>query len=386
LTKVLHIDAGNLFGGVETFLLTLARNREMCPTMEPEFALCFEGPVSEMLMKSGVLVHQLGAVRVRNPWSVFRARQELTWLLSKHSPDVVACHMPWVYALFAPVVRKTDIPVMLWLHSTFNAKHWVERWATLTNPNLVICNSQYTQSTLTSVLPRMKSTVIYYPVEQSSKVICGDRAAIRRELETSVDNTVIVQISRLERWKGQALHLEALSALREIPGWTCWMVGGAQRHHESLYLRELERRTEELGLSDRVRFLGHRSDVADILRAADIYCQPNTAPEPFGIVFVEALQAGLPVVLSATGAAMEVISDECAIAVPAGDPVALGHALQRLIEDRALRARLSDAAPARAAQISDVGLRMRDIGEALSSLVAKRDKRGEKPGRTIAAN
>ena len=53
------------------------------------------------------------------------------------------------------------------------------------------------------------------------------------------------------------------------------------------------------GIAGRVRFLGERRDVAACMHAADIHCQPNTAPEPFGLVFVEALYAGLPVVTTA---------------------------------------------------------------------------------------
>jgi len=55
----------------------------------------------------------------------------------------------------------------------------------------------------------------------------------------------------------------------------------------------------------RVRFVGERLDVARILAAADIFCQPNIEAEPFGIVFIEALYAGLPVVASASGGALE---------------------------------------------------------------------------------
>ena len=59
------------------------------------------------------------------------------------------------------------------------------------------------------------------------------------------------------------------------------------------------------------------------MHAADIHCQPNTAPEPFGLVFVEALYAGLPVVTTALGGALEILTDACGVLVPAGDAPAL---------------------------------------------------------------
>ena len=67
-----------------------------------------------------------------------------------------------------------------------------------------------------------------------------------------------------------------------------------------------------------MRFLGERRDVAACMRAADIHCQPNTAPEPFGLAFVEALYAGLPVVTTALGGALEILTDACGVLVPAG--------------------------------------------------------------------
>ena len=104
-----------------------------------------------------------------------------------------------------------------------------------------------------------------------------------------------------------------------------------------------------LGLEPRVRFLGERRDVPCVMRAADIFCQPNEGPEPFGVVFAEALLSGLPVVTTDTGGAREIVSDECGRLVPAGDVDALTRTLGDLIEDAALRARLGRRGPAHAA-------------------------------------
>jgi hypothetical protein len=58
--KVLHVYSGNLFGGVETLLITLAQQRSLCPQMQPHFALCFEGRLVNELRAVGVGVHMLG--------------------------------------------------------------------------------------------------------------------------------------------------------------------------------------------------------------------------------------------------------------------------------------------------------------------------------------
>ena len=134
--------------------------------------------------------------------------------------------------------------------------------------------------------------------------------------------------------------MEALAGLSKTPDWVCWIAGGPQRPHEEEYLAELRRAAARTGIADRVRFLGQRSDVPELLAAADVHCQPNTEPEPFGIAFVEALYAGVPVVATALGGALEIVDGHCGVLVPPHDSAALQAALRRLIADPAERARL----------------------------------------------
>jgi glycosyltransferase involved in cell wall biosynthesis len=85
--------------------------------------------------------------------------------------------------------------------------------------------------------------------------------------------------------------------------------------------------------------------VPDLLAAADIFCHPNTyPPEPYGIAYVEALQAGLPVITSAMGGALEIISEQCGFLVPPEDDVALSDALRRLLTEEGLCRQMSTSA------------------------------------------
>src|SRR3954447_22619263 len=93
--KVLHLYAGNLYGGVETLLTTLARLRHMAPGMEPEFGICFHGRLWDELAATGVSVHDLGPVRLSRPWSVRRARGRLSRVLEHARPEVVVVHGSW---------------------------------------------------------------------------------------------------------------------------------------------------------------------------------------------------------------------------------------------------------------------------------------------------
>jgi glycosyltransferase involved in cell wall biosynthesis len=312
----------------------------------------------------------LGEVRIRQPLSVRCTRRKLGELLRREAFDVVVTHSSWSQAIFGPVVRRAAVPLAFYLHGTTNGRHWLERWASRTPPDLALCNSRFTAQKLPEIYPRTRAEIIYCPVAQPEQIPApADRARTRAELQTSEDATVIIQVSRMEALKGHALHLEALGLLRDLPGWVCWQVGGAQRPGEIEYLAELKKTAARLGITERVRFLNQRSDVARLLAAADIYCQPNIHPDSFGVAFIEALGARLPVVTTAIGGACEIVDDSCGVLVPPNDRSALATSLQRLIQDRTLRHRLGDTGPARAHQLCDPARQMNQFREALGRII-----------------
>ncbi len=366
--RVLHVYSGNLFGGVETLLVTLARQRHLCPEMEPQFALCFEGRLSEELQGTNVGVHMLGGVRTRLPWTILQARRALGKLLARESYDVVVCHACWSHAMFAPVVRIAESSLVFWAHDASRGRHWLERWARRTPPDLVLANSRFTQSHLNSLFGGVPSQVLYLPVSPPPPCNRTDvRRRVRADLRTPTDAVVIIQASRLERWKGHCLLLEALAQLKDVPDWICWIAGGAQRPREAAYLEELDSLAANSGISDRVRFLGQRADVPALLAAADIHCQPNTGPEPFGVSFVEALYAGLPVVTTSMGGAVEIVDDSCGVLVSA-EPRALTNALSELLANRAVRDRLASGGPRRASALCNPRNQLGALSETLNTL------------------
>ena len=251
-------------------------------------------------------------------------------------------------------MKRANVPLVYWAHDVATGTHWTERLARRVRPDLAIANSRYTADSVKLLYGDVAAVVLTYPIDTTIRVLPPiERAAVRRELNTTPDALVIIQVSRMEAWKGHAVAIEALAQLQRQraesdPAWVWWVVGGAQRPDEAAYAESLRAATRRHGIEDRVRWLGERHDVPLLLGAADVHCQANTSPEPFGIAYVEALAAGLPVVASRAGGVMEIVDDSCAVLVPPGDPVALAAALSHLLSDGELRATLAAAAPARA--------------------------------------
>jgi glycosyltransferase involved in cell wall biosynthesis len=369
--RVLHITHGGpQYGGVEVMLRTIAAHRSVTPEIEHVFALRARGRLGDELAAAGCAVHYLPDARIRRPAAIHRTRREFRRLLEREKFDaVVVQHSTWLWAIFAPPARRFGVPLVFWVHEQSAGRHWMELCARMTRPELVIFNSRFTQASSRNLHPGAPRRVVLCPVDLPGPSQSEEsRDAIRRTLGTAMQATVIAQVGRMASYKGQLAHLEALGRLRELPGWVCWQIGGAQLPEETDYLETLKSRARELGIADRVKFAGYRADPHPILSAADIYCQPNIAQEPFGLTFIEALWNRLPVVTSAIGGALEIVDESCGLLVPPGDTEALAAALARLIENPELRARLGAAGPARARELCDPRERMREIASVLRAV------------------
>jgi glycosyltransferase involved in cell wall biosynthesis len=291
-----------------------------------------------------------------------RARRRLRELLRQTHFDLVICHMPWSLVVFGDTVRGAGQTLGFWAHSLHTGHGWLERFARRVKPDLAIGNSRYTEAGLANLFPDVPRGVIYPPVElAAARQTERWRSTMRAQHGVAAETVVIIQVSRLEAWKGHLLHFRALSLLKDLEGWTCWIAGGPQKPADEAYLRILKKEAKELGIADRVRFLGHRSDVPQLLAAADIFCQPNLKPEPFGIVYIESLWADRPVVTTDMGGAAEIIDSSCGLLVEAENPAALAEALQRLIESPELRGRLGKAGATRARQLCEPTAQMKKL-------------------------
>jgi glycosyltransferase involved in cell wall biosynthesis len=366
--RVLHLSAGNMYGGIERVLTVLAEERGLAPAMEPSFGLCFPGRLHDELAAAGVAVFDFGPVRLSRPWTVSKARRNLRRVLGDRAFDLVVTHGFWSHAAFGPAVRRTEAALVHWAHGPFDDGRWLDRLGTWTPPDLLLANSRFTADSFKAAFPGVRREVVGLPARLSPPRNTTEiRENLRRSLGTPEGAVVVVMVSRIEPLKGHAPLLDALASIDGGKSWECWIVGGAQRSEEVRLLKSLQRQAAAAGL-DRVRFLGARSDVADLLAAADVYCQPNTGPDSFGLSFVEALDAGLPIVTSRLGGPPEFLDDSCAILTAPGDADAVAAALGRLIGDAELRRELGRHGPAKARAACDPTERLAALQQALASV------------------
>lgn len=157
----------------------------------------------------------------------------------------------------------------------------------------------------------------------------------------------LAYVGRVEPRKGVATALRALAALP--PNAKLRIAGAGEPHHE----RELRALADELGVADRVKWLGAVDDPAVVYAKADAVLFCVEWAEPFGLVPVEAMAVGRPVIATGTGGSAEVVRDgENALLVPPGDADATAAAVLRLAQDPALRERLRAAGRGTAARFT----------------------------------
>jgi glycosyltransferase involved in cell wall biosynthesis len=367
MTRVLVVHAGNMYGGVERALEALAQAPLLTPgLLKPTFALCFDGPLADSLRRHGADVQLLEPARIARPDLVMRARRRLVDVIGRARPEVVITPAAWPHALFAPVVLKTGLPLVMWVHDALTGTPWIERLAARHRPDLLLCNSRFSMDGAQRLFPDCAATIVHCPL--TFKEPSHGRASVRSQMQVEHDTTVIVNVARMSPLKGRVDLLEALARMRAAGRWECWLVGGAQREDEARYERELVGMVAAARLGDRVRFLGQRDDVADLLGAADVYCHPNRGIETFGLSVVEALYAGLPVVTTDIGGPVEIVGAEFGKLVPAGSPDALARALDAAVAavgaDACLRARRRG----RALELCEPIARLHDLASALDVL------------------
>jgi glycosyltransferase involved in cell wall biosynthesis len=191
-----------------------------------------------------------------------------------------------------------------------------------------------------------------------------DRTRFRPAGRGTAGRTVLY-CGRLLREKGL---LDLVRAVAALPDARVVLAGeGPERPR-------LETAARALGVADRVRFAGpvRYAEIADLYATADVFCLPSVpAPyweEQFGMVLIEAMACGVPVVAAGSGAIPEVVGD-AAVLVPPYAPAALAGALASVLDDPARREALASAGPARVAERYDADRVAAAIGGHYARLV-----------------
>ncbi|MDM9379321.1 glycosyltransferase family 4 protein [Chlorogloeopsis sp. ULAP01] len=267
-------------------------------------------------------------------------------------------------------------PLVYHLHDILSSEHFSQtnRRIAVTAANrfasLVIANSQASKIAFLEAGGRADITEIVYngfnPKNYQTDKFAVNQ--IRAKLELN-GKFVVGHFSRLAPWKGQHILLEALAQCPEQV--TAILVGDAL-FGEQDYVQQLRQLVATLKLENRVKFLGFRSDIPQLMTACDLVAHTSIAPEPFGRVIVEAMLCGKPVVAAASGGAMELIEHGINgfLAAP-GKPQELAQVITACLNNSHETAAIANRGQTVASQRFDVDKINKQIAQLLSRLGTK---------------
>jgi glycosyltransferase involved in cell wall biosynthesis len=344
---VLHVLSGCTIGGCEQHVLALLSRLDR-ERYEPWLA-CFEAepdeatPMVPMFKAAGIRTIDLRARRRSDPAAFARFGR----LLRRGRFDIVHVHSfrtELGATLFGRLLR--------WAPRVIRTVHNVDefyvspRYARLAKVSArgldrIVAISDAVGDFLREEggLPSDKIVRIYYGIDPAPY-----RPNAPSPVERDDARPTIGVIARLAPQKGHRVLLDAIPAIaKQVPNVRVRLIG----HEELSTVRELREYAEQRGVADRVSFEGFRGDVASVLAEIDLFVLPSFW-EGFGLVLLEAMAAGRPVVASAVGPIPEVVVDGVTgLLVPPGDPGALAAAIVRLLTDPELAEALGRAGQAR---------------------------------------
>ena len=166
-----------------------------------------------------------------------------------------------------------------------------------------------------------------------------DAATVRAHYGVAPEVPLVVSLCRLETEKEVGVLLRAWAAL-EVPD-ARLIIGGRGAMHDALHAQ-----IEELGIAESAQLVGFVEDALSLLGCADVFVHAAPA-EPFGLVFLEAMGLGKPVIACDGGAAPEIVSEQCGILVAPSNSTEMARALTGLLKDNARTQQLGQAGRAR---------------------------------------
>jgi glycosyltransferase involved in cell wall biosynthesis len=270
----------------------------------------------------------------------------LAWKIAKMAhlvgADAICTHhtRPLVAGYLAS--KMTGIPLIHNEHSSANYRSGIARaLANICLPaaDAIVCNSRYTADSIHAVYkpPLERIRVLYNPVDY--RECLSSRAAMRSEMNIGEHEVVVGHVGGMIPSRDQVTLIRAFQKMKiTVPDARLVMIGDGPLRGD------LESIVRESGVASSVQFIGYTERIGDYLSAMDIYVN-STVDEGFGIAVIEAMIAGLPVVLANAGAHPELITDgKTGLLYPGGDVMALTERLVKLANDTVLRRELASAA------------------------------------------
>ncbi len=358
---VLFVHQSAEMYGSDKVLLLVAQGLRTGGQFHPVVVLPEAGPLHVALMASGVEVH-VGVVAkisrsVVTPAGLFRLFKQTFQAIRSldrivDGREIAVVHSNTLAVLSGAVWAFFRRKKHLWhVHEIILSPKLVSKafpYLVSKLSDRVMSNSILTERWLLSEQPTLKprSIVVFNGLPSVKRPSDIEIEIFRTSVGAAAGELVITLAGRINRWKGQALLIEAAAELKRrnrADLLRIVIVGGAAPGLEDLPA-QLKEQADSAGLEKQCHFVSFVDDIWPVWFGTDIAVVPSTEPEPFGMVAIEAMAAGVPVIAAAHGGLLDIVlPDETGILFTPRDAIALADAIDKLVSDKALRKSLGDS-------------------------------------------
>ncbi|MHC5855993.1 glycosyltransferase [Nostoc sp.] len=375
--KILFLDQSGKPGGAELCLIDIAK-----PYGDRALVGLFaDGPFKDLLQQNNIPVEVLATqeIQVRKESSLlqgFKSLRQLAPLITKvvkkaRKYDLIYANTQKALVVGALASFFSRRPLVYHLHDILSKEHFSQtnlRIAiNLANrfASLVIANSEASKTAFLQAGGRRNIIeVIYNGFDPKTyQPDESDINKLQQQLELQ-GKFVVGHFSRLAPWKGQHILINALAKCP--PEVTVILVGDAL-FGEQEYVQYLHQQVTQLGLENRVKFLGFRSDIPQLMSVCNLVAHTSTSPEPFGRVIVEGMLCGKPVVAVKAGGVMELVEHGLnGFLVTPGEPEELAQVIITCLQETEITATIANNARTTASLRFDVATINQQIAQLLS--------------------
>jgi len=378
MMKILFLDQSGKPGGAELCLIDIAK-----PYRDRAFVGLFaDGPFKTLLQQNHIPVEVLTnqAISVQKSSSLLQGLASLKQLIPliikvvqiAQDYDVIYANTQKALVIGAIASFFARRPLVYHLHDILSKEHFSQTnrsiAVNLANhfASLVIANSQASQTAFVQAGGRADLTaVVYNGFDSKIYQTCeSDVKQLQSELGLA-GKFVVGHFSRIAPWKGQHILIDALAKCSEKV--TAILVGDAL-FGEQNYVQQLHKQVADFGLENRVKFLGFRADIPQLMTACNLVAHTSTFAEPFGRVIVEAMLCGTPVVATKAGGAIELVEPGInGFLVKPGEPEELAQVINTCLQETDKISTMANNAKNIAGQRFDVTIINQQIAQLLSS-------------------
>lgn len=329
--------------------------------IHPVVVLPGPGLLLDKLMAAGVEVHVADVIKVSRaaftPLGLLRCLSSMRRVLAALDAVVAGRHLALVHSNTLAVLAgalwswRRRVPHLWHVHEIVLTPRFVSRiypWLVRLLADHVLVNSNQTAQWMLGYEPKLATRchVVFNGLPPAPTHEPARYEIFRISLGLGTSDLLVSLVGRLNSWKGQGLLIEAAALLRRqgrLGRVHIALVGdpaAGQEFRRSSLVEEARR----LGIADRIHFIPFVEEIEVVWGATDIAVVPSTEPEPFGMVAVEAMQAGVPVIAAAHGGLLDLVRDcDSGLLFEPRDPMALANAIARLADDPTLRRSLGEA-------------------------------------------